>query len=286
MCRLFGLHAGVPVSATFWLLDAPDSLQQQSHREPDGAGIGVFDAAGDPVVDKQPIAAWQDRRFATEARTLTSSTFVAHVRYASTGNRTSANTHPFVQDGRIFAHNGAFTEVARLDDRLAALDAAGLVRGQTDSERMFALITAETRANGGDVDAGISAALNWLAESVPVFSLNFLLASADTMWVLRYPDTHGLYLLRRDPGGHLGRNPLHAHSSRIHAESPALSERSASVIASEPMDSDDWRSLDPGELLRIDADLSLTTSHPLPAEPRRRLSLAALDPAAAASQQP
>jgi len=39
MCRLFGLHAGSrPVHATFWLLDAPDSLAQQSRREPDGAG--------------------------------------------------------------------------------------------------------------------------------------------------------------------------------------------------------------------------------------------------------
>jgi hypothetical protein len=26
MCRLFGLHAGTPVDAEFWLLEAPDSL--------------------------------------------------------------------------------------------------------------------------------------------------------------------------------------------------------------------------------------------------------------------
>lgn len=45
MCRLFGMSAGPePVRATFWLLQAPDSLQQQSRREPDGAGIGTFDA--------------------------------------------------------------------------------------------------------------------------------------------------------------------------------------------------------------------------------------------------
>jgi predicted glutamine amidotransferase len=46
MCRLFGLHAGAPVRATFWLLDAPDSLRAQSHRAPDGAGIGTFDPEG------------------------------------------------------------------------------------------------------------------------------------------------------------------------------------------------------------------------------------------------
>ena len=58
MCRLFGLHAGrAPVSATFWLLDAPDSLAAQTHRNPDGAGIGVFAPDGSPHITKQPIAA-------------------------------------------------------------------------------------------------------------------------------------------------------------------------------------------------------------------------------------
>jgi hypothetical protein len=76
MCRLFGLHTGSnPVLATFWLLDAPDSLREQSHREPDGAGIGIFDADGLPVIDKQPIAAWQDSEFAHEARVARSRTF-------------------------------------------------------------------------------------------------------------------------------------------------------------------------------------------------------------------
>jgi glutamine amidotransferase len=55
MCRLFGLTAGtVPVQATFWLLDAPDSLEVQSHRNADGAGIGYFGADGQPELDKQP----------------------------------------------------------------------------------------------------------------------------------------------------------------------------------------------------------------------------------------
>ena len=37
MCRLFGLHAGrTTVDATFWLLEAPDLLLEQSRRNPDG----------------------------------------------------------------------------------------------------------------------------------------------------------------------------------------------------------------------------------------------------------
>ena len=122
MCRLFGLHAGAaPVPATFWLLDAPDSLDAQSHANPDGAGIGVFDVDGRPVVDKQPLAAWRDTEFATAAHDLRGTTFVAHVRYASTGALTMVNTHPFLQDGRLFAHNGVVAGLPALDARLADL---------------------------------------------------------------------------------------------------------------------------------------------------------------------
>ena len=39
MCRLLGLTAGrEPVGASFWLLDAPDSLEVQSRRNADGSG--------------------------------------------------------------------------------------------------------------------------------------------------------------------------------------------------------------------------------------------------------
>src|SRR5260370_36257793 len=112
MCRLFGLAAGAePVTATFWLLDAPDSLREQSHREPDGTGLGWFDIAGRPHVEKQPIAAFEDRAFAREARTVHASTFVAHIRFASTGALAVRNTHPFEQRDRLFAHNGVVTDL-------------------------------------------------------------------------------------------------------------------------------------------------------------------------------
>src|ERR1700759_5253636 len=106
MCRLFGLHSGRRgVTATFGLLDAPDNLVEQSKRNPDGTGIGVFEADGKPVVDKQPMAAWRDGVFATEAHELTGTTFIAHVRYSSSAALEVRNTHPFLQDDRVFAHN-------------------------------------------------------------------------------------------------------------------------------------------------------------------------------------
>jgi predicted glutamine amidotransferase len=119
MCRLFAMHAGkVPVKATFWLLTAPDSLAEQSRREADGFGIGTFDREGRPMVEKAPIAAYEDKAFAVEARDLSSITFLAHVRYASTGGNLKVNTHPFEQDNRLLAHNGVVEDLDRLDERL------------------------------------------------------------------------------------------------------------------------------------------------------------------------
>jgi glutamine amidotransferase len=285
MCRLFGMHAGRrSVHATFWLLTAPDSLEVQSRREPDGTGIGTFTADGVPRVDKQPIAAWEDRAFAREARDLVSSTFLAHVRYASIGEHTWANTHPFEQDGRLFAHNGAFTEVAALDRRLDEFGAIDLVRGQTDSERMFALITAETRRADGDVAAGIAAAVTWIAQNVPVLSLNFILTTSTDLWAVRYPDTHELHVLDDRTGAPAPGRHLRARSPRISAHGEDIGD--FVLVATEPMAHDlRWHLMDPGVLLHVDRNLTLTRTNPFPDGPTRRLTLDDLDPVAAASQR-
>src|SRR4051812_17911175 len=71
MCRLFGMTGGrQAVRATFWLLEAPDSLAQQSRREPDGTGIGWFGDDRRAHVAKQPLAAYEDEAFARAAREL------------------------------------------------------------------------------------------------------------------------------------------------------------------------------------------------------------------------
>src|SRR5260370_29424169 len=86
MWRLFGLTAGTTrIRATFWLLDAPDSLEVQSHRNVDGSGIGFFDAAGTPILDKQPEPAFSDEKFIPAAKQAESTTFAAHVRWATAG---------------------------------------------------------------------------------------------------------------------------------------------------------------------------------------------------------
>ena len=69
---------------------------------------------------RDPIAAYRDRRFAEEAREVRSRTFLAHVRYASTGGLSVENTHPFMLDGRLFAHNGVIGDLPALESELGA----------------------------------------------------------------------------------------------------------------------------------------------------------------------
>ncbi|HXS84091.1 MAG TPA: class II glutamine amidotransferase [Mycobacterium sp.] len=286
MCRLFGLHAGTNVvTATFWLLDAPDNLSEQSRRNPDGSGLGVFDAQGKPQVHKDPIAAWQDAEFATEAHELTGTTFVAHVRYATTGSHDVVNTHPFLQDGRIFAHNGVLEGLDVLDARLRELGTADLVLGQTDSERVFALITASTRAHGGDVTAGLVDAMTWLADNVPIYAVNILLSTATDLWALRYPESHELWLSdRRKP---TAQHRFHLRTNRIRAESPNLHQRPSVVFATEPMDdAARWQLLEPGELVHVDAGLQISRDLVLPDPPRHLLREDQLSPSAQASLHP
>jgi predicted glutamine amidotransferase len=261
MCRLFGMSAGdKPVQATFWLLDAPDSLDAQSVHNPDGTGVGYFDADGTPHVDKQAIAAFEDRRFASEARSIWSCTFVSHVRHATAGGLTVANTHPFRQQDRLFAHNGVINDIPMLEAQLG--DERALLKGETDSERYFALITGEIDRHDGDVGAGIRSAAEWIVQNLPILSINCVLTTATELWALRYPEHHSLFVLERPAGG--GADPTaraldqtSSHGTRIHSDHAR--DRAVVVVASERMDDDAWREIRSGELIHVDASLTLTS---------------------------
>jgi predicted glutamine amidotransferase len=274
MCRLFGLTAGpARVRSTFWLLDAPDSLELQGRRNVDGSGIGFFDPAGVPVLDKEPEPAFRDKAFIRAAKQAESSAFIAHVRWATAGGRTVLNTHPFAMHGRIMAHNGGFGELARLDEQLGPY--AGLVAGDTDSERYFALITQQTDSHGGDVGAGIAAAARWIAANLPVSALNTVVAEPGQLWALRYPGQHALHITERPagPGG------LRVRSATSSVHVPALQSTASVVIASERLDGESsWRMLAEGELVHVRPDLSVQSAVVIADPPARPVPLPRYNP--------
>jgi glutamine amidotransferase len=287
MCRLFGMTTGGPrVQASFWLLEAPESLKEQSRRMPDGVGLGWFSLGEEPVVDRAPVPAYRDPEFAVAARHVESHMFVSHVRFASTGVKDVHNCHPFDMHDRLFAHNGVVKGLDVLDSWMTDVDKA-LIEGETDSEMVFAYITAEIRGRGGDVAAGLVAALRRIGAELPLYALNILLAEGERLWALRYPDTHELWVL--PPRGSTANPPdgrRHLSARREHGSVDVARTATAIpayVVASEPMDDEPgWRLLDPGELLVIDG-LSQESHFPLD-PPRRRLTRRDLSAQEAASQ--
>ena len=258
MCRLFGINAGTrEIHVDYWLSDAPDSILVESHRNPDGTGVGWFGTGDTPHVDKQPRSAFTDGSFRREATSVDARTLITHIRAATAGHDTLENTHPFLIDGRVMAHNGGFGDLPAVEAQLG--DYVSQVHGQTDSERYAALIAKFTADNGGDVSAGITAAAGWLADRVPLYSLNCLVAAPGHLWALRYPDQRALHIARRrvDPatGAVVAASSLATH--QIEADRPT----EVVVVASERIDeAADWRMLAPGELTHIGPDLSFTST--------------------------
>jgi glutamine amidotransferase len=272
MCRLFGMSGGRnEVQATFWLVDAPDSLLLQSQTQPDGVGLGTFEPDGRPRLWRKPVAANRSETFVHGAQQVRSRTFLAHIRHATAAEPSLENTHPFEQHGRLFAHNGVLGDLDVMRARLG--DHAALLKGSTDSELYFTLMTKRIEEHGGDVIAGITAAANELAAEQLLYSLNMILTTPTDVWALRYPDTNELWILERTLGS---MGDLSADTGITRVFSGQLAILPATVIASQPMDSGAaWRLLESGELVHVDQDLNVTSQVIVHGPPAKMMELTA-----------
>ena len=162
------------------------------------------------------------------------------------------------------------------------------MQGETDSERFFALITRHTDDHGGNITAGITNAARWIAANLPIYAINLILTTPDELFALRYPDTHDLLVLQRPAGGpHRHRHLDQASAAgRVRVRSATLATTPAVVLASERMDDNpNWRSLQPGELLHVDRDLTVTTTIAIDQPPAHQLTLTDLGQGAPSQRQ-
>jgi glutamine amidotransferase len=169
MCRLFGHHAHPAFDACAPLCGAENALRFQSHRHPHGWGIGWY-VNGSPHVRRGILPAHADEAFVAAGREIASRIVVAHVREASIGPVRHENTHPFLFDRWLFAHNGTVARFRDDPEVRAAIEAGidpdlrGQIRGDTDSERCFYLFLTRLRAGAGLADPGVEGVRTALAE--------------------------------------------------------------------------------------------------------------------------
>lgn len=138
MCMLFGFSA----QKSYKIDKTIEKFFNFSYRHPHGWGIAVYNSMHDsPQLVKEPRPAHMSN-FAKDiiSRGIIARMAIAHIRYATCGEKHYNNTHPFVHhiNGRqwVFAHNGS-----------VQVDEDGLVEylpyGETDSEKVFCILSEE-----------------------------------------------------------------------------------------------------------------------------------------------
>jgi len=227
---------------------------------PDGWGIGYY-PGGEPsaTVLKEPappvgsirselIKAWEH---------LESSIFVVHVRTATWGAPTDANTQPFVRSwGRrdwLFAHSGSLRErpVTRPTQLFEPV-------GSTDTEAVLCDLLARVAERGwsslGDADPDVL--LGWFAALNELGSLTSVLSDGRDLAVYadRDPEARGVWIREVLPP--YSELRLTDDDMVVDLTSRGPKSRKGVVICSEPLDVaseslGEWRRLPPGTLLFV-----------------------------------
>ena len=152
MCR-FVAYLGRPITVDELLLKPTNSLVNQSYDAEemsqtlngDGFGLGwyVHHISQKPGLFRSISPAWNNHNLLYNAPLIQTDCMFAHIRAASEGAISEANSHPFHYEQFLMMHNGVVPYFSKIKRRLLSLLSDELflwVKGQTDSEHVFALL--------------------------------------------------------------------------------------------------------------------------------------------------
>ena len=179
---------------------------------------------------------------------------ISHIRHATRGAVTLANTQPFVRElaGRmhVFAHNGDLPGIA--SDAALSLGAFRPV-GQTDSEHAFCALLARlgplwAAASPPSLESRLALVGAFARELRPLGPANFLYADGDALFVhahRRIQSASG----RIEPPG-LWSLQRHCPSPVRHSENATPpTGQTVTLIASVPLTDEAWQPMAEGQLI-------------------------------------
>ncbi len=260
MCRLFGLITNKEVNVEFSFLKADLPFKDLSKRNPHGWGIGYYKNEN-AKIQKQPIPAFDSKKFQEIARSIKSEMFISHVRYSTQGELTPENTHPFKYENWIFAHNG---NIDIRDKLLESLNSKfkNAIKGETDSEVFFYWLLQNIEDQNNLYD-GIKESISFIQSNRgnKTTSINFILLNGEKLIALRKAFQriykYSLYYLCRKPDK---MEPIKFHSkeTRQLITSKNLEGEEAVLVCSEPLtEEENWIELSNNQLLMVKRNLKL-----------------------------
>lgn len=278
MCRLLA-YLGQPILLDKFLYEPQNSMITQSFNakeleEPlngDGFGIGWYakDVSIEPAVFVSIYPAWNNRNLRYLSGKIQTDCMVAHVRAASVGEVMESNCHPFHFGRAVMAHNGGVEEFSKIKRPLRELlhDEYYLwIKGQTDSEHLFALFLQYLHAKGDDYNADdvadafeqMIATVKGLMEKQGILEdayLNMVYMDGERMIGLRYvtnPNTKPLTL-------YYSEGSKYVCEDGVCRMEPASDEGKSVMIVSEKMTdiAEDWRLIPDNHLIMVYKDLNV-----------------------------
>jgi len=277
MCRLMA-YKGTPIIIDDLLYKPKNSLINQSINareieEPlngDGFGVGWYV----PELNYEPITfvsvnpAWSNRNLRNLAPKIKTDCMLAHVRAASVGDVSESNCHPFQYKNILMAHNGGVEEFEKIKRHIREPltdELYNWIKGQTDSEHIFALLLHNLFKNHKTISP------EGVAESFEVTfrTLKKLMADYNIQEpaYLNMVFTNGLFIVATRYVTDPKEEPLtlyHSEGSRYvvedgntRLEAPQDNDNAVLVVSEKLTDDKDWTMIPPHHLVIVEPSLNV-----------------------------
>ncbi len=185
MCQLLGVSSNKNVNINF-------SLREFKHRgESNHHGWGfAFLENNDWKIIKEPYSL-KNEDITQEKFRFKSKIIIGHVRLASCGEKIHKNTHPFIIENRVFAHNGTVKDVKN-DKNFFLVNLKP--EGDTDSEYAFCYLLEKIKLNPSEE---IQIIKNEADKIKKYGKFNFLMSDGKMLYA--YGDDSLYYVQRKSP---------------------------------------------------------------------------------------
>ena len=195
MCRLFCWVSSTPISAAEALEDDQLLLTEMSKIHNDGWGGAFLSSTASIDLEKEIVAAYTSDLYQKVVTETHASSGMIHLRWA-TGNYAVCleNTHPFLNNGIAFEHNGGFENAQALAQLIDA-DVLNQREGETDSEWYFLLLQTLIRKHG-TIELAYKELIPIMKKLCPYSSLNAMILTPDHLYVVSAydPERHPIEL--------------------------------------------------------------------------------------------